>query len=154
MSDLYTDVRLLTDIVRDLDEDVRTMPADQLESNLIAYAAVEEARRNLGIVAHDLEQKLAADMPRSVVVEGVGVFERHRKTARTQWDKEDLLRAVLDSRVFDRTTGELREETPLEKVLAVWNLPAPRKTALQDRGIDADQFCHTEDAGQQVRLIA
>jgi hypothetical protein len=125
-----------------------------LEPALIAYAAIEEARRNLAIVAGDFEKKLAALMPKTLPVEGVGTFEKHKRKNRTQWDRDALVSAVLDSRLFDPHTGELREETPLDKVRAVWNLGAPRITALRDRGIDAEQFCHSEDAGYQIRLVS
>lgn len=152
-ADFFRDVRLLTELVIDLDADSRDLGDEELEPCLIAYAALEEARRNLAIVSGDLEQKLAKAMPRQLMVEGVGTFERHKRTKRTQWDREALVSAVLDSRLFDRHTGELIEESPLDKVRAVWLLGAPRITALRDREIDAEQFCSSEDAGYQIRVI-
>lgn len=153
--DLYTDVRILTETVNSLDDNVGELdPEPMLYSNLIAFAAIEEARKNLAVVAHDLEQKLAKVMPKQLVVDGAGTFECHKKKARTAWDKDDLLRAVLDTRLVNKDTGEVKEETPLEKVLAVFNLPSPRLTALRDRGLDPDEYCHTEDTGYAIRLIA
>ena len=46
------------------------------------------------------------------------------------------------------------DASPLDKVLRVWNLGAPRVTALRDMGLDADEFCRSEDAGHTIRLIA
>lgn len=59
---------------------------------------------------------------------------------RTGWQTQDLLAAVLDTRRFD-DGGDLIDETPLDKVLHVFNLPAPRATALRDRGLNGDEFC-------------
>ncbi len=72
------------------------------------------------------------------------MVRRHSKKDRTQWDKPDLLRAVLDTKLVDTATGEILDETPLSKVTTVWNLGAPRLTALRDRGLDPDDFCTTE----------
>ncbi len=78
----------------------------------------------------------------------VGSYEvTPRKTAsRTKWQNDDLLRAVLDSRLIDFETGEITEETPLEKIRHVFALSggSARITALKDRGIDADEYCSTE----------
>lgn len=151
-TNLHNDVRMLTELVNALDNATAT---ENLEADLIALAMLKEARTNLAIIERDLENALAKAMPdKQLVVEGVGMFERSKKKSRTQWDKDDLFRAVQDSRLFNPHTGELKEETPVEKLLHVYNLPAPRLTALRDRGIDPDQYCHSEDAGWAVRLIA
>lgn len=156
--DLHSDVRFLTQIVNDLDNDVRWYVSDgsewdeTLESDLIALAMIQEARRNLATIEKDLTDVLAKAMPdKCMTVEGAGTFERSKKKDRTAWEKDALLSAVLDSRLFDRFTGALVEETPLDRVLAVYNLPAPRITALRDRNIDADQFCHVETSGWTIR---
>jgi hypothetical protein len=152
MSDLHLDVKKLVELVCDLDD---CAVSDNLEADLIALTMLKEARTNLAIVERDLEQALAQAMAgKNLIVEGVGTFERTKKKNRTQWDKDDLLRVVIDSRKFDPMTGELIDETPLDRVLACWNLPAPRLTALRDRGIDVDEFCHSEDAGWAIRLIS
>lgn len=163
-TDLHSDVRFLAQVTNELDNDVRWYKQDYndngpegirdtLESDLIALEMIKEARRNLAVLERDLENVLAQSMSNKVlVVEGTGTFERSKKKDRTQWDKDALLSAVMDSRLFNPHTGELKEETPLEKVLAVWNLPAPRITALRDRKIDADQFAHVESAGWSIRF--
>lgn len=154
MSELHGNVKMLTEIVFDLDTDVREwdLPED-LDTDLIALQMIKDARSNLAVLERDLENALAKAMPEKVmVVEGAGTFERSKKKSRTQWDRDALLPTVLDSRMFDPNTGELVEETPLDRVLAVWNLGAPRITVLRERGIDADQFCSTEDAGWSIRF--
>jgi hypothetical protein len=78
------------------------------------------------------------------VIEGLGVLSRHERKSRTQWDKDALKSAVLDSRLVDPATGEVADEAPVDKILAVWNLGAPRITALRARKIDADEFCVVE----------
>lgn len=81
------------------------------------------------------------------------ILHRSRRTKRTQWDTDDLLRAVLDTKAVDKETGEVVEETPLQKVLAVWRLPDPRITVLRERGLDPDDYCRREDVpGWKVKV--
>lgn len=150
---LETDVKLLTDITNDLDENAARGAYDSLDTALICLAAIREARTQLAHVEHELENRLAPVMDKRVVIPGVGTFEKHAKKNRTQWDRDDLLRAVLDTRIVDKDTGEVLDETPLQKVLQVWNLGAPRVTALRQRGLDADEFCRSEPAGFSIQLI-
>ena len=100
----------------------------------VARAALEVAQDEAGKKFDD----------KTVTVRGVE-WERSRGgPKRTGWRTDDLLHAVLDTRLVDGETGEVKDETPLEKVLHVWNLPAPRSTALSDRGLNGDEFCHVE----------
>jgi len=145
------DVMLLIQAANDVDS---SELEPTLDRNLIALAMLREARQTLMYAERDKEQKIAALMSdKRVTVDGVATFEKRFKKNRTQWDTDDLLRAVLDSRIVDEETGEIREETQLERVLHVFNLPAPRLTALKARGIDADQFCHSEPAGYGIQVI-
>jgi hypothetical protein len=151
-TNLHRDVKLLRDLITTLDDAAREQTEGTLESDLIALQILEDCRRDLGTICTDLTNRLARAMPKQLVVPGVGVFERHKKKSRTAWDKDDLLRAVKDSVLIgpDRQTGEI--ETHLDKVLHVWNLGTPRTTALRARGINPDDYCHTEDAGWQIRV--
>lgn len=159
-TDLHIDARLLVNVVGDLDKDVTAYSYDEdlsdtLEADLIAWAMLEEANRQLAVVRGDLAKRLAEAMPeKRLTVMGAGTFERHVKKDRTKWDKEALLSAVLDSRIVDPTTGEVLDPRPLDKVLAVWNLGAPRVTALRERGIDADQFAEVERGGYTIQFVA
>lgn len=74
-------------------------------------------------------------------------WSRSRAPRRTAWTDE-LLPTVLDTRRADEN-GEVIEETPLEKVLHVWHLGAPRLTALRERGLEPDDFCHVTWADDQ-----
>lgn len=145
--DLYGHAETLHDTVNQLDDAVRSWEAPTfLESDLVVFAILEEARRNLAVVTQDLVNKLAARMPHGpFVVDGCGTFEKHRKKSRVKWDKDALLSAVLDSILVDRTSGEIIPETPLEKVTGCWNLGVPRTSWLKGRGIDADEFCEINE---------
>lgn len=90
---------------------------------------------------------------RTVTIHSGRSFRRTGKKSRKDWKTDDLLRAVLDSRRFDRGTGELVEETPMEKLLTVWNLGAPRVTALEERGIEPDDFCEVEWSGRNIKEV-
>lgn len=104
-----------------------------------------EAKRSLAVLCELIDNALGdACGQYETIIEGVGVVKRHKRKARTKWDSEDLLRTVLDSRLVDKATGEIKEESPLDRVLHVWNLGAPRATALKGRGIQIDEYCTTE----------
>ena len=115
-----------------------------LDDEIAAWRTLVETRRTLTHMIEDLENVIGKAMAdKRYTADGVTV-ERARKTNRTQWDTESLRRIVLDSRIVDEATGEVKDETPVDKLLHVWNLPAPRTTALKARGIDPDEFCSTE----------
>lgn len=124
----------------------------RIEDAIASWAILEDAHRVLAQVRSQLVTEIAERMEdRQVTVPGFGTFIRRKKTDRTKWEKEDLLRLVLDSRTVNEQTGET--ESQLDAVLAVWNLPAPRTRALRARGIDPDQFCHTEPGGWAIEAI-
>jgi hypothetical protein len=144
MSDLAIDVRLLAELVSELDVTIITRPLPNLDTGLTCWASLEETNGQLATIRKFLTKKLAEAMPgKLVTVMGVGTFARQRIANRKRWDK-DLYRAVLDTRLVNPETGEILDETPLEKVLGVWNLGAPRITALRERGIDPDEWCEVE----------
>jgi hypothetical protein len=109
---------------------------------------IRDAKRNLSDLERTVENRLGQEMGEyRTTIEGVGTIERHARKSRTQWKKDELLHDVLDTRLVDKKTGELIDETPLDKVLAVWNLPAPRTGELKARGLDPDEYCTVEDQG-------
>ena len=146
----------LCDAANQLDHAVVDLGAETLSAPderfplIYALHKVREARRELAIVEADLEKAIAPMLDEKIVVEGGLVVESKRRKDRTQWDREALVRDVLDSRLVDTATGEVVDESPLDKVLAVWNLGAPRLMVLRDRGLDPDEYCHTEDRGWSV----
>ena len=147
---LATDARALVEAVNDVDR----LHLEGDDRDFVALAMIRDCRSTLAHVERELEQKLAGRMgEKRHTIEGVATFEKRAKKARTAWDTEDLLRAVLDTRLVDTETGELIEETPLDKVLKVWNLGSPRVTVLRDRGLQADEFCKAEDAGFSIQII-
>lgn len=154
MTELARDVLMLDaltdDIAKNVDaEDVRT----DLGEALTVWNLLADCARRLAAARDDLGRLLADDMPeKRMTVMGVGTFEKHRKADRKAWDKDDLLRVVLDSRLAD-ADGVVVDETPLDKVLDVWNLPAPRTTALKARGIDPDEFCTVEYGHLTLQVV-
>lgn len=134
-------------------------PESDLDDTLTAVLSVAELRSVLAEVLADL-QAHAVDLMRDADtktydVPDIGRFERMGSRERKSWDKEALLSAVLDSRMpVDPDTGEVddADQTPLSRVLHVFNLPAPRTTALRERGIDPDEFCESTFKGESLRL--
>lgn len=166
----------LAESVRDLrPDDIVDLPVDQAAA---VYVQLVDVQRELAAVMSLLTHGFAESLgERETTIDGIGTFRRRGRKDRTKWQKDDLLRAVLNSRavdftgsqalntetgeVVDRETGEIIDEsavvfvdeTPLDKVLAVWNLAAPRTTALKDRGIDPDEFCTSEWGGWTIEVI-
>ena len=98
-------------------------------------------RTSLATVSAELEHRAGVLMDAdSQTVDGVEWVRSKPAPSKTGWQTDDLKRAVLDSRLAD-DNGEIVDESPLDKVLHVWNLGAPRSGALKDRGIQADEFC-------------
>lgn len=118
-----------------------------------ALLAIRDEKRALAAQEREIESELAAMIPRGgVMVDGVGRLRARKRKSRTQWDTEALRRAVLDSRLVDRESGEVADESPLDKVLHVWHLGTPRTSALRDRDLDPDEFCTVEEQGMQVQV--
>lgn len=116
---------------------------------------VREARRMLADTERSLENRCGSLMKsKRETIEGLGTLERHPNKSYTKWDREALKRDVLDSRIADEN-GEVVDETPLDKILDVWNLGAPRRTALNHRGLTPDEYCEVEDnGGFKVQVIS
>jgi hypothetical protein len=100
VNELVIDTRLLEDIVRALDADVRgTLP--NLEVVLLCLITIDEALRDLAGVKRRLENAVGEAMvEKRHVVTGVGTFERtpYRPGRYRCLDEERLWRAVLDTR--------------------------------------------------------
>ncbi|HMI47110.1 MAG TPA: hypothetical protein VK481_00405 [Gemmatimonadaceae bacterium] len=151
---LAVDARLLEALVADLDEDAQGPFTDEtLHADLTAWKVIEDANRQLQLVRQQLTDRLGALMERErITVPGVAVFDAHVKKNRTKWEKDDLRRAVLDTRTFD-DEGTLVEESPLDKVLAVFPLGNPRLLALRARGLEPEEWCETERAGWSIQVF-
>ena len=133
-------------------------------------AELRQARQTLADWELVLVEFIADALGRNTLtVDGVGTVEVKRGAQRKEWDRRGLVRAVLDSRrPPDPTTGEmvgsdsgravidgefLSCSQDLARVLDVWNLGAPRTTALRDRGIDPDEFATTSPGKTSVVIM-
>lgn len=105
------------------------------------YLDLDEAGRIVSTLKREAATRLGDLMPSKTASVSGATFERSRSAKRTAWQKEDLLRAVLDSRYVSQQTGEVRDESQLDKVLDVFPLGTPRVTALRARGFDPDEWC-------------
>ena len=88
---------------------------------------------------------------RRIVVDGKS-WQRNRVRSRRGWNNDGLLRAVLDSRLVNKLTGEVSFESAYDRVRAVYPLSggSARVTQLQARGIDPDDFCQMEERGWRI----
>lgn len=108
----------------------------------VAYRAVE---------GHALE--IMGD--KRIDLPGFGTVEAKRAVKRTDWQHEDLLRAVLDARPVNPDTGEIAEpETPVERITRVYGLKGYQAsiTAIRALGLDVGEFCHQNPEGWSLKL--
>jgi hypothetical protein len=143
--ELNQQVALLDAMLADIDDTLRHMTADDVDVADALQCRATLASPSLGLVRERLDNLLGEALGRyESIVPGFGMVKRHPRKSRTKWDKDRLLRDVEDSRLFDRE-GTMKDETPLEKVLHVWNLGSPRLTALKERGLEGDDYCAIEE---------
>lgn len=117
--------------------------------------ALRQLLRELHWVADELEARLAATLDGETLTVDGHVWTGTRERRRRDWDVDALVRAVLDSRRVDRTTGELLDETPVDRLRHVWRLDGRnvRISALRDRGIDPDEYCTVEPGRWRLRDV-
>lgn len=138
---------VLVGLVSDIERYVEThdYEAFSLSAALTIRTLLHDAKRSLTASIEAYETVIGEQMGAyKVEVPGHGIVERHRKNKRTKWDNEALLHDVLDTKLINEETGEIKDETPIEKLLLVWNLGAPRTTALRARRLEVDDYCETE----------
>jgi hypothetical protein len=152
--ELCQQVQLWDALMSDIDSTLRRATPEDIDLATGLECRVTLGSASLALVRERLDTLLGEALGTyETVVPGFGMVKRHKKKDRTSWDKPDLLRAVLDTKLVDTETGEIVDETPLSKVTTVWNLGAPRLTALRDRGLEPDDFCSVEvRAGWQIEV--
>lgn len=143
--------------VREIEEGLpTTIDPDDVALWFETQQLISDAAKRLSAAAGLLGGVLAESVPRgkgATVVSDGRIFKRTGTPTRKGWKNDELLRVVLDSRLFEPGTGALVDETPVEKILAVWNLGSPRTTALKARGIDADDFCTVEWSNRGIAEV-
>jgi len=128
-----------------MSEDLRPLVARYQE----IATAIAELEKERG----ELETAIAAAMGDSeeTAVEGIGLVQVERPVRRSAWKSDDLRRVVLDSRRVDEN-GEAVDETPVDKLLHVWSLGAPRLTALREREIDPDDYSESKAGSPKIKI--
>lgn len=141
----YSETDLLADVIDGLEVQAdRLQVSDKNREDVFSEWSllVVYAKRLRGI-ADEFEAKLATSIPKGerILLGGVP-YKYGRDSTYTQWQNDDLRRAVLDSVLVDRETGEIKEETPADKLAHVWSLAGSgaRRTALIERGIQPDEY--------------
>lgn len=115
-----------------------------------SVAKVEREAREL---REEIEQKIAAQMTAdSMLIDGVGVVKRsHRKSKHALPDAtESLIRDVMDSRMVNPETGEILDESPAEKLTAVFGMSIhnARNTQLKARGLNERDYAEIRYADE------
>jgi hypothetical protein len=101
--------------------------------------AVKQVADGIAGLCANAAGELFPDDEKSVVVAGIQ-YDRARPPTRTGWRKDELRERVKDAVRTDEG-GALVAETEFEKVLRLFPLGTPRLGALDEYGIDRDEFC-------------
>ena len=148
MSHFHTDVKLLVDLVNDLDK--ATVDPDMLDSDLIALEMLQGARKSLMDIEKELSTAIGNAMgEKRRIVPEAGMYERTPRRESTKCiDEEGLWRYVVDSRMVDPDTGEV---LPIHEVIRLVygaesqetgkvRVTGATSTKVEAVGIDPDDF--------------
>jgi hypothetical protein len=154
--DLVTAAKRVRDAIDDLhmarEATVGDVDAGAIETLIWVHEVLALDSSDLVAERQELDDLIGTLMgPERVTVNGK-LYQRHARVSLRNGDNAALLRAVLDSRIVDKTTGEVKEETPVDRITHVWLLAArdARKTALRERGLDQDEFVEREFRGWNI----
>jgi hypothetical protein len=145
----------LADVLTDLEEayGLAEITPDNRVAHFEELHFLRTMATRLRDLTDDIDSRIAETFEkREKVSLGGDVYEAKRTARRRNWQDADLIRAVLDSVIIDRETGEIMSETPAEKLAAVFPPRGygARLTELRRRGIADDEFCDVE--WSRVRL--
>lgn len=118
-----------------------------------ARALVADCKRACTDVLGRIDAKLAEQLGKGN--HNVGSHEVRVSKAspvRTGWKTDELLRYIKDHRRFDAEGTLMTDE---EKILELWNLPAPRTTVMKEQyGLDPndERFCNVKPVAK-VQVI-
>lgn len=145
LDDLRRDVCLCEDAINDARQALDALEPGDPDALIGCWLVLCRVTDTARQVREDLESLIGESMPdKRHTVHGVTVEKKRPGARRTDWDSENLLRLVVDSRVVDPNTGEI--ESTLQVLKKVYGLAGyqARITALRDLGIDPDEFAKTE----------
>lgn len=133
----------------------RDEPDSDLRTCLAVRDALTDCATELTLARERLDQHIAEVMPEwSVTLPGYGVVKKARKTGKHQLDRatEHLLADIQETRVYDPKTGELIEETPMQKVTACFGLSVHnvREKELERRGLTIKDYAEVINKGWKV----
>ena len=128
-----------------LDTQIRDSALD-LDEAVGQLVALKEYAGDIRQLSRDLETYVAELMPQKQMDVAGKHVEVKTEIRRSDWQHDDLLRLILDTRMVDPETGEI--ESQLDTVKACYAVKGYncRIGALKERGIDVGDFC-TEDFG-------
>lgn len=120
-----------------------------------ALCILRDLKADAATVFADVEQHLLGMMgDRRLEVPGLGVFESHRRTKRTGWDHDALVRAVVRT-VPEEAVGNAYMVDPIDVAAALReciSFGAGKVTGLRARGLEPDEYCKETPDGWSLQL--
>lgn len=146
MDELNAQIAMLDALIADIDTTLRNMTAEDIDlPDALTCRSILHAE-GLALIKERLDSLIGDALGTfKQIVPGIGEVKRHRKARRTDWQSDDLLRVVLDTRIVDPATGEI--ESDVQKIRRVWNLAgySARRGALKELGVNPDDFCVVQE---------
>ncbi len=118
-----------------------------------ALAALRDLKADAATVFADVEQHLLACMgERTLEVPGLGLFESKRKTKRTGWDHDALVKDVIARTDGCAISGLPDAEETAAALRECISFGAGKATGLRARGLQPDEYCSETPDGYSVQL--
>lgn len=156
LADLATDVHVIADATANAEgivlDRLDLTDLDALGGALTIYddlvAAIQIATAVKKALATQISERLGNEKQ---VIDGKP-RKRHADVSRKDWDHDALLRMILDSRLVNEATGEIIDETPVDKLTHVYGLRGyqAKVSAIRARGLDPSEFCTSEFLGWKL----
>ena len=156
LANLASDAALAQDAIRSCDRAASEweLGTEHLSALLAVRRMVLDIVTDARSVIESIENAVGQVMDSPTAdIDGFGMVKRHPRINQRNWQSDDLLRAVMDSRLVDED-GVVVEETPLDRIKHVYPLAGyqARVTALRKRHIDPDEYSETERRGWRLEM--
>lgn len=133
-----------------------------VEALAFGLVGLQRIAADLKTLTRSIENDLVRILPTPrVVIDGLGIVERHRTADRKGWKSAELLAHVLRVAVDPDETGELPPAGELlERIRSTLTKTVPftaslswRVTALRELGVDPDEWSETTYGRSTVQII-
>jgi hypothetical protein len=126
------------------------------------FLSLVDSKARIADAARNVEEALAAVMPKRLELPDLPVMERRTGKDRKKWESEQLLSRVVRIALDPEATGEIptdamvavdRVVSTIRDVMPVTPSLGWRVTALRALDLDPDEWCHVEPGRVTVQIF-